>query len=370
MASRRTPPPAKVPPHPLGGPATPIRTEGVGGPPLPPSDAVTALRVVGRDFVLRLPREKATYTLGSAPPSEVDLSLRLDGASGVSRLHAIIQRVDNWLKISDHSTNGLYYAGRKEKTVHIAAGGRFDVDDVPLLALDDHLDIARATLHRFLGYGDILAVDLATEAIASDNPLMIAGARGSEHELLARAIHEASGRRVRRFELISVRETVAQQKAKIARAGRGTVYVDTTGGTLTKQVVDFLFSPDYAVRPIFGTLEQAALRDGLGGALWGQLREIPIPAVSSRRHDITHLFNALFVEAKSERRLEDLPRDQLHGVCSFDWPENLADIRRNAERVLAYLSHATLADAARSLGVKTPSLHEALARIQLITPKR
>lgn len=368
MATRRNSNPPRPAAHAAGAPATPVRTEGVAGPPLPPSKSVTALRVVGRDLVLQLPVDKVSFTLGSAPPSEVDLSLRVDGGEHVSRLHAVIQRVDNWLKITDQSTNGIFHQGRREKVIHVASGGRFDIDTVPLLALDDHLAMVRPILHRFLGYTDTLAVDHATETIASPDPLLIAGPRGSEHDRLAKEIHDATGRRSRPFVAVALTSSVAEQKAAIARARRGTVFVDAASGKLTRQLVDYLFNPDYGVRPVFGTTEPDRLRTDLGPALAARLREVYIPAVSTRPKDVPHLFNALFIEAGSTRRLEELPRDRLDAVCTFDWPENLADIRRNASRVLAHLSHKSNAEAARALGVRPPSLHQALARIRVIAP--
>ena len=350
---------------------TPPRAEGVGGPALPPADAVRALRVVGKNIELRLAGDKSIHVLGSAPATEIDLSLRvagIDEPDRISRVHAIVTRVDNWIRITDHnSTNGTFYQGRREATIHLTAGGRFEVDVVPLIALDDHLLGVRDTLHRFLGFTDIRAVDLASEAIGNGDPLVIVGDRDNDLDELAKAVHKASGRRERPFVTVSLDAPLDEQKPKVARARRGSVFVDVSTGTLTKQLVDYLFSRDYGVRPIFAAADLDTMHRSLGPQS-SNLRQIQVPALRARPADIPHLFNAMCIAAGSQRRLEQLTRERLEAVCAFPW--TFAEMRQNLDAVLAYLTHdCNISAAARALGVKPPSLHGRLARIHVIKPQ-
>jgi DNA-binding NtrC family response regulator len=131
--------------------------------------------------------------------------------------------------------------------------------------------------------------------------------------------------------------------------------------------VDYLFSRDYGVRPIFAAADLDTIHRVLGPQS-SSLRQIPVPALRTRLADIPHLFNALFIAAGSQRRLEQLTRDRLEAVCAFPW--TFVEMRQNLDAVLAYLTHdCNISAAARALGVKPPSLHGRLARIHVIRPQ-
>jgi hypothetical protein len=379
MGNKKPPPePPSSPPQPATpGPGqfvlqTPLRVEGVGGPPLASADAPSALQVFGKDIQLRLAPNKKVYVLGSAPRSEIDLSLRIDGIedpNSISRVHAIITRDGNWLKVADHkSLNGTFFNDVRVESLHIPVGGKFRVDVVELIALDDRLIDVRPTLHRFLGYADYRAVDQACQVIAGSGPVVIDGPRGSEHEILAKAIHVASVRHDRPFVTLALKDPVPEQTGKVARARRGTVFVDTTTGTLTRQLIDLLLNPDFGLRPIFATSDQNALKRKLDTQ--EALATIKVPPVASRPQDVPHLFNGLFVEAQSPHVVEELKADRLAAVCAHEWPENLAGVRKSAPRLLAYLANKrNVAAAARAFGITAPSMYEFLERFGAIEPE-
>jgi pSer/pThr/pTyr-binding forkhead associated (FHA) protein len=349
-------------------------TEDVRAARLAPVDAVTALRVVGKELELGLPLAKASFTMGRAAASEVDLSLP---GGDVSRLHCVLRRNGSELIVTDAgSTNGVVVRGRGGPG-SVRAGDRFVVGSTELIALDDAMQALRPVLLRHLGFQAHIAVDgvLTMLARLEDKPLLITAPRGSESEMLAHAIHAASGRRRRRFEAVAV-ATVAERELTgvLKAASGGTVYVDLTGvgaGRAPASLVNALLAGTYRVRPILVAADALAAQAAIAPAVltW---ELIGIPSVATRAADIPHLLNAMMLELGSQRRVEELDAERVTALSEYGWPENHHDLRRAAVRVRALLEHRTVSAAARSLDppVTPASLTEYLVRIGAIEGKR
>lgn len=374
MTDRKQPPPpaprGSTKPGAAGTPSNDSGTDplpvDVSGVKAAPSSAVTMLQEYGGELQLSVPPTRAHASLGSAPTPHVDLTVP---RKYVSRLHAIVERRDTWIIVTNKSQNGTFFRGREEPSSPVKVGDRFTIGETELLALDDFLVVLREQMLRHIGFGAYRAVDEALVKIADEHqpPLLLSGPRGSEPELLAKQIHRGSSRRDHPFKVIDDPRAGRDEVTSIVNGARGgVVFVDLSplrGGRASKHLADALFGPAAPARPIVFAPSLDSARTAFDGSA-DKLEEIPIPAVSDRLQDVAQLINLLLRELKSPARVEALARDRQEAVCSFEWPLNLADLRRNAPRLGAYLENdCNLSAAARSLGVDDSGLGVALARI-------
>ncbi len=348
--------------------ATPIHADAA----LPAVEPVTALRVVGRNVELLLSPAQASFTLGGAASPEVDVTL--DG-DGVSRLHVILQRKGPKLRVLDQrSTNGTYYRDRFDPDFELAPGDVFEVTRrIKLIALDEHLRLLRPRLQWALGLRAHAAVDDALAAIATNEPILLAGPAWCEQRTLAEEIHRRSPFRARDFVTAPATfETRQEQDAKLEHAARGTLYLDLTGATdpLPNHFVSSLFAG--AIRPIVVASTEAQAEKMIDSYA-RRLLVIKLPPLAARREDIPRLLDALILQAgmgKGQAEpapLAALGDDNVAGLKAYDWPGNFADVRRAVPRLHALLTNGIkLRPAARALGLKSvSSLIEALHRINV-----
>lgn len=355
--------------------AAPVSTDPLAGPTepstLPPSPAVTWLKVVGAPTWLKLDRTRFAFTLGSAPSSHVDLSLPL---RYVSRLHCRLERDGDWLVVSNHSQNGTYFDGQRKDRQPLKVGECFTVGSTPLLALDDYGKALHATLQRALGYTADAAIDEAQKSVAKvgQPPLVLTGPPGCEPERLARAIHEGSPRRALPFVELDPRGSSSACARAVGAAQGGTLYVDlraVKGRKLPAKVLAIVFAKDTRCRQVLAAPSLVSALAALDGRA-ARPEEIAIPAVATRGHDVPALLDALLAEQGASQRFVDLPLDRQEALCAFEWPENHEDLRRTAPRLAAYLAHdGNVSAAARTLGVDDSTLAEALRRVGILAPR-
>jgi len=359
---------------------SPATSSSIGKPtpvtdPVPPDQrphllapgSVIALRVVGLNLEIALPADRPVFTIGSKTGA-VDVVVPL---SQISRLQAVAQRDGTWLTLRDQgSTNGQYLNGRPEPTIHVAAGQVFRWANLDIVALDDHLRDLRVRLAWFLGFDDHQRVDAALTIAARGGPLFLAARRTCQPAALARAIHKASGRRAEPFRVIEASEGLRQTDVRtvFAQASRGTVFLDLAAvdGEVPAYLAKWLFGADYGVRPVLTAPSHELARKQLQQYA-AQLETIEVPSIATRRSDAPRLLDGLLAELGTSRRIIELGRDRIPALGAFDWPEDIDQLRRAAERILAYLDHGrSVAAAAASIGVKPQTLHQALRRIGAI----
>lgn len=347
----------------------------------PPADAVTALRVVGEAIELPLPRAKDSFTLGRAPASEVDLSVP---KGDVSRLHCVLRRSGGEITVTDAgSTHGIVVRGRSGAG-SLRAGDRFTVGKTELIALDDAMQVLRPALLRYLGFDAHRAVDdvLTTLAALDDRSLhderaiLIVAPRGSEAELLAKAIHDGSTRRRHRFVAFSLVAVGDRDLTTVLKsASDGTVLVDLVGvgpGRARASLVNALVSNTYRTRAIFVCQSEHAAQSSTSPVVL-RWERITVPPVAARPGDIAHLLNAMLVELGSQRRVEELPPARVADLATHGWLDNHVDLRRAAERLQALLeNNGNISAASRSMkpALTPASLSEYLTRIGAIDGKR
>jgi hypothetical protein len=355
----------------------PLDSERVGTTPFdqtappatPPRGPIIALRAVGQNVQLELTPAQERFTLGAAPFPVVDLTL--DGET-VSRVHAVLVRKGNKLRVLDRSTNGTFYRGHRDPDFEIASGDIFEVSRrVKLIALDQHLLILRNRMLWVLGLRAHLAADLAVEAIATNAPLLLVGPPGCEQRLIAEEIHRRSPFCDRDFVVAPPAIATHEEQAAILAHGRAsTIYLDLSAA---KQAPPEGFATrafEHSRPIIAATSEDHAAR--MIGPVARRLHVIRLAPPAERRDDIPRLLDALIAQEHAARGasgellpLAALGERNIERLKDQPWPGHFDDLRYQVPRLHALLSNgAKLRRAAEALGLQSPgSLSEALGRI-------
>ena len=253
----------------------------------------------------------------------------------------------------------------------VAAGGRFDAAGVSMLVLDAAQVALRPTLAHYLG-ADLDDVDRALVAIADPSAaLIIVGPRGSEHDRLARAIHDATGHGS--LEMIAANATPAEVRARLdelrTHADLGAVYVDTAslrGCSMPALLAAVITDPKRRVRTFLAGRNTRSVHSALRHH-GGNFGTLVIPPVGDRFREVPALLNSLLREMGSPHSTAELAPDRVEAMVAHGWRDNHEALRHTAERLHAYLSHErNLSAAARSLGRSPDSLTEALYRVGAI----
>lgn len=362
-----------------GQKATDPVTEDVRAARTLAANPVTAIRIVGVNVELPMPLAKAQFTLGRADAAEVDLPI---ARGDVSRLHCVLRRNGSELLVTDAgSTNGTRVRGQAAPG-SFRAGERIQVGSTDLIALDDAMQVLRRTLLRYLGFeAHRVADDTLTMLATLDHSdrdgkaILLVAPRGSEPDVLARAIHDGSGRRRRGFATVSATASDRDTTAGLKSGSNGTVLVDLSGvgrGEARHSLVAALSGNTYRTRPIL-----VAPSDHVAQAATAPVRllweRIEVPAIKDRSIDVPHLLNAMMVELGSQRRIEELPTDRVAALSEYEWPDNHTDLRFSAERLQCFLANdCNVSAAARALRtpIKPASLNEYLGRIGVLAPRR
>ena len=228
------------------------------------------------------------------------------------------------------------------------------------------------------------ALDVAHQAAPSTANVLILGESGTGKELLARAIHEHSGRSGKFIgvNLAALPETIVESElfghekgaftgassrrlGRIAQADGGTLFLDEIGELAPSVQVKLLrVLQEGEYEPVGGVTEQANFRliaatnrNLERGVREGTFREdlyyrlnviaITSPRLADRRDDIPLLADH-FVERycrKNGKARLPIERDALDHLMSYEWPGNVRELENVIER-------AVVLSKSNSLGVQ------------------
>ncbi|MEN8150405.1 MAG: sigma-54 dependent transcriptional regulator [Planctomycetota bacterium] len=332
--------------------------------------------------------EEALAALDETGADVVFLDVKMPGMDGIEVLREIGQRhpdVDV-VMISGHGTI--------ETAVEATKAGAFDFIEKPLdrerllLTLKNAVKVKSLAeenvrlrgqvteKHRILGESQAVEKILgAVEKVAPTQArVLITGGNGTGKELVARNVHQRSGRWNRAFvevncaaipsELIeselfghekgSFTGAVAQRKGKFEQADGGTLFLDEVGDmdpTAQSKVLRVLedslvqrVGGDKAVKVDVRVL--AATNKDLAEAVEnGEFREdlyyrlnvvpIHVPSLAERREDVALLALAFLEKAVADNDLphRSLTADALAFLAKQPWPGNVRQLRNLMERV-------------------------------------
>jgi DNA-binding NtrC family response regulator len=315
---------------------------------------------------------KDAITLGRSRQCEVVLP-----DDSVSRVHAEIRREGERYRLRDHdSTAGTFLGSARVTDAYLSPGDELRLGSVELrfVPRDRQPELLPSEAERF---GPVLGRSLAMRRVFAvlervadkDVTVLILGETGTGKDLVARAIHEASGRRDQPFvivdcgalagdqleiELFGEREDAARRGA-FELADGGTLLLDEIGdlpAELQPKLLRVLESGRFRqvgsseelgvdVRVLAATrrdLRQCVSQGSFREDLYFRLAVVTceLPLLSERREDIP-----LLIETFSRRLPPGMWRapgpEAMARLLGHDWPGNVRELRNVVERS-AYLS--------------------------------
>jgi len=209
----------------------------------------------------------------------------------------------------------------------------------------------------------------------TDCTVLIGGETGTGKELIARAIHNSSSRRGRAFVKLNCAAipfdlleselfghergaftgAIAQKIGRFELADKGTLFLDEVGdipAPLQPKLLRVLQEQEFErlgsnrthrvdVRLVAATnrnLEEMVKLGEFRSDLYYRLDVFPIllPPLRERREDIPELV-AHFAEIfgrRMRRQIDQIPRETMSALCSYDWPGNIRELQNLIERAV------------------------------------
>ncbi len=217
----------------------------------------------------------------------------------------------------------------------------------------------------------------------TDSAVLVLGETGTGKELIARAIHDLSGRRGRTFVKINCAAiptglleselfghergaftgAIAQKIGRFELADGGTIFLDEVGDIpleLQPKLLRVLQEQEFErlgstrtkrvdVRVVAATnrnLEEMVAAGTFRNDLYYRLNVFPItvPALRERAEDIPALvryFTQKFAR-RMKKRIETIPADAMAALCRYAWPGNVRELENAIERAVILTSGLAL----------------------------
>ena len=243
----------------------------------------------------------------------------------------------------------------------------------------------RADLGEIVGESPALknALDLVSVVAPTDSSVLILGETGTGKELVARAIHNLSGRWERAFiklncaaiplgllesELFGHEKgaftgAIAQKTGRFELANKGTLFLDEVGDIpleLQAKLLRVLQEQEFErlgsnrTHKVDVRLIAATHRDLAGMVKQGTFREdlyyrlkvfpINVPALRQRSEDIPKLiwhFTALHAR-RMNKRIDEIPSETMDALVRYGWPGNVRELQNFIERAVILSPYAVL----------------------------
>ena len=312
----------------------------------------------------------------------------------VSGTHFEVSARDDGYRLRDlNSRNGIFVGDLRIREVFLRPGTVFRIGhtNIQFQTLEDVVEIELSKKDRFdamLGASPAMREIFAhLEKVApSDLTCLITGETGTGKEMVARALHNASGRKSRPFvvldcgsiprELIestlfghekgSFTGAVGQHHGCFEQAHGGTIFLDEIGElALPLQAKLLRVLQEHEVRPLGATRNQrvdvrivAATNRNLETMLAdGSFREdlyyrlnvihLDLPPLRARPEDIVplaeHVLGQLGARQTPPRRMRLSPEAQ-HLLLAYHWPGNVRELMNVLERGVALCQGELIAD--------------------------
>jgi len=243
----------------------------------------------------------------------------------------------------------------------------------------------RAEFSSIVGESPALktALDLVSVVAPTDSSVLIQGETGTGKELIARAIHDLSGRRERAFVKLNCAAiplglleselfghergaftgAIAQKAGRFELAHKGTLFLDEVGDIpleLQAKLLRVLQEQEFErlgsnrthkvdVRVIAAThrdlaamVKQMTFREDL----FYRLKVFPlnVPALRHRTEDIPRLvwhFTAFYAR-RMNKRIDQIPAETMDAFVRYQWPGNVRELQNFIERAVILSPHSVL----------------------------
>jgi len=325
-------------------------------------DIVTGLHIfaTGGATDIELPANVMRFTLGSR---NCDVTIN-DRDSSISETHCLLERRGGAIRVTDQASyNGTYFGGRRLTTFDVRPGNTFTVSGTRILALNDEMRSAYASLAEVLGAEDEQPGDATPSQfvqIATDGGhVLIVGEKGCDQERLARTLHAISLRRKETLvELMDVPSERALQQDILRRATRSTLLLTIHEETpvMDDAFASSLFSTTFQIRVVAVAPTRAKAAAVLGEANLLSMTMIRLRPVAMRASVIPRLLDQMLVHRGAVIRVSDLTRFNQQALQVYAWPENLDSLRETADYLQTVALMPSLRSAAEQLNVPRSTL--------------
>jgi len=227
------------------------------------------------------------------------------------------------------------------------------------------------------------ALNMVSVVAPTDSTVLILGETGTGKELIARAIHNLSGRRERAFvklncaaiplgllesELFGHEKgaftgAIAQKMGRFELANNGTLFLDEVGDIpleLQAKLLRVLQEQEFErlgsnrthkvdVRLIAAThrdlaamIQQSTFREDLYYRL--KVFPISVPALRKRTEDVPKLvwhFTAVYGQ-RMNKRIDTIPAETMDALVRYRWPGNVRELQNFIERAVILSPHSIL----------------------------
>jgi DNA-binding NtrC family response regulator len=376
-----------------------------------PSNVASIEKIFQRDGLRVLTADSAKVALEVARTHKVQVvltDLMMPGVSGIELLRALKQLSP------DTEVVMMTAYGTVETAVQAMREGAYDFVEKPLKRMTIIKSVRKAaerqslvaenrslrneikllTRREIIGSSPALrrVLEVATQAAPSSATVLVLGESGTGKELVARFIHEHSGRAKSPFVAVNcsaIPETIleaelfghergsftgalSRREGRFARAAGGTLFLDEIGElspSVQVKLLRVLQEGEY--EPVGGDTVRADVRivaatnkDLRAEVAAGRFREdlfyrlnviaVTAPPLRARREDIPLLvdhFLGVYCAKNNRARLE-APRDMLQLLTDYPWPGNVRELENVIERAVVLcrgdrLSEADLPDCVR-----------------------
>jgi len=358
-----------------------------------PSNLASIEKIFQRDGLRVLTADGAKSALDLVRTHRVQVvltDLMMPGVSGLELLRALKQLAP------DTEVVMMTAYGTVETAVQAMREGAYDFVEKPLKRMTIIKSVRKAaekqqllqenrslrneikllTRREIVGSSPALrrVLDVATQAAPSSATVLILGESGTGKELVARFIHEHSGRSKAPFVAVNcsaIPETIleaelfghekgsftgafARREGRFARASGGTLFLDEIGElspSVQVKLLRVLQEGEY--EPVGGDTVRADVRivaatnkDLRAEVAAGRFREdlfyrlnviaVTAPPLRARREDIPLLvdhFLGVYCAKNNRPRLET-PRDVLSILADYSWPGNVRELENVIERAV------------------------------------
>src|SRR3954468_22406580 len=301
----------------------------------------------------------------------------------VSGTHFEVSARDDGYRLRDlNSRNGIFVGDLRIREVFLRPGTVFRIGhtNIQFQTMEDVVEIELSKKDRFdamLGGSPAMREIFAhLEKVApSDLTCMITGETGTGKEMVARALHNASGRKARPFVVLDCgsipREliestlfghekgrftgAVAQQVGCFEQANGGTIFLDEIGEldiALQPKLLRVLEQREIKrvggdrthkgdVRALAATnrdLREEVNRGGFREDLYFRLSvvHVELPSMRERREDIPGLANHFLRDVAQRRGMQmSFSQDAMAAMMSHAWAGNVREMRNVVERAAA-----------------------------------
>jgi len=328
--------------------------------------------------------------------------IAVQGDRGMSRIHARLVVEDDGLAVSicdQHSTNGTFVnRERITTTTRLSDGDIIQTGDSFWLLRYEPLFLKDELIPSIIGISAPMKacrVQVARYAKA-DCPLLILGETGTGKEVVANAIHQLSKRTgpLKPVNCAAVPETLAESEffghvahsftgaknsiGHYLAADRGTLFLDEIGdmksslqplllraleeGRITPIGTTKSVAADVRIvaatnRSLTQDVEAGRFRPDLLARLSGI--EIHLPRLRERREDILLLLHHFLAS-----RTVDLSCELIEALLTYDWPFNVRELSKAAERLVLDGPESVISEYENSIQGKSPktTTHEAVGQ--------